>query len=333
MAERPNNSEKAGSLPDLEVWLVSTSALRTPAYRHHKPSNQAVVTLDGRDIYLGRYGSPQSRAEFDRLLAEWLANGRRLPVPVVGSDLTVNELVLAYLGHADTYYVKNGKLTVEPGNIRLAVRPLRRLYGHTQAREFGPVALKAVRAAMVEGDICRSEINRRIGRIVRIFKWAVSEELVPPSVHQALQTVPGLRRGRADVRESEPVKPVADLFVDAIKPYVSHQVWAMVELQRLSGMRPGEVCMMRSCDLDTSSRVWTYTPESHKTYSGPPALGLPGDPRSGRRDESRYDPPDPWTGRQGVDRSSGIANRRTTGDNPNLHEGRGLRRHGVCGFA
>jgi integrase len=198
-------------------------------------------------------------------LAEWLSNGRRLPAPVAVSDITVNELAEAYLRHADAYYVKNGKPTVEPGNIRLAIRPLRKLYGHTLAREFGPVALKAVRNAMAGADICRSEINRRIGRIVRIFKWGVSEELVPPSVHQALQTVPGLRRGRADVRESEPVKPVPDAFVDAIKPHVSRQVWAMVELQRLTGMRPGEVCSMRSADIDTSGRVWIYTPERHKT--------------------------------------------------------------------
>jgi integrase len=257
--------------------------LRTPSYRHHRPSNQAVVTLDGQDIYLGRYGSPESRAEFDRLLAEWLSNGRRLPAPVAGSDITVNELAEAYLRHADAYYVKNGKPTVEPGNIRLAIRPLRQLYGHTLAREFGPVALKAVRNAMAEADICRSEINRRIGRIVRIFKWAVSEELVPPSVHQALQTVPGLRRGRADVREAEPVRPVPDAFVDAIKAYVSRQIWAMVELQRLTGMRPGEVCTMRSADIDTSGRVWTYTPERHKTehhdrerriYLGPTAQAI-----------------------------------------------------------
>ena len=283
MAERPKDSKKAGSLPDWGIWPVFVPTLRTPSYRHHKPSNQAVVTLDGRDIYLGRYGSPESRAEFDRLLAEWLSNGRRLPAPASGSDLTVNELARAYLRHADAYYVKNGKPTVEPGNIRLAIRPLRQLYGHTLAREFGPVALKAVRGAMAEADICRSEINRRIGRIVRVFKWAVSEEMVPSSVHQALQTVPGLRRGRADVRESEPVKPVADAFVDAIKPYVSRQVWAMVELQRLTGMRPGEVCSMRSADIDTSGRVWTYTPERHKTehhgrerriYLGPTAQAI-----------------------------------------------------------
>src|SRR5512135_941927 len=39
----------------------------------------------------------------------------------------------------------------------------------------------------------------------------------------------------------------------------------MVELQRLTGMRPGEVCRMRACDLDTAGRVWVYTPERHKT--------------------------------------------------------------------
>jgi hypothetical protein len=48
----------------------------TPSYRHHKPSGQAVVTLSGRDMYLGRFDSPERRAEHDRLIAEWLANGR-----------------------------------------------------------------------------------------------------------------------------------------------------------------------------------------------------------------------------------------------------------------
>src|SRR5262245_18791543 len=67
MAERPIVSEKAGSLPDLEVWPMSALTPRTPSYRHHKPSGQAVVTQDGRDIYLGRYGSPESRKWFQRL--------------------------------------------------------------------------------------------------------------------------------------------------------------------------------------------------------------------------------------------------------------------------
>jgi len=118
---------------------------------------------------------------------------------------------------------------------------------------------------MIDSGLCRSEVNKRVRHVLRAFKWAVEEEMVPPSLHHGLKAVPGLRRGRADVRESEPVKPVPDAFVDAIKHHVSRQVWAMVQLQRLSGMRPGEVCIMRSCDLDASGRVWAYTPESHKT--------------------------------------------------------------------
>ncbi|HEU5117937.1 MAG TPA: hypothetical protein VFT74_15020, partial [Isosphaeraceae bacterium] len=66
---------------------------RTPSYRLHKPSGQAVVTLGGRDYYLGLYGSSESRTEYDRRLAEWLANGRRAatPLPTSDSDLIIHE--------------------------------------------------------------------------------------------------------------------------------------------------------------------------------------------------------------------------------------------------
>ena len=265
--------------------MFASPRFRTPSYRLHKPSNQAVVTLDGRDIYLGRYGTPESRAEYDRLIAEWLSHGRRLPGPASGSgtDLTVNEILLAYLRHADSYYTKGGRPTSEPKNIRLALRPLRQLYGHTLARDLGPLRLKTTRQAMIESDLCRSEVNKRVRHIIRAFKWAVGEEMIPSSVYQSLKAVSGLRLGRADVRESEPVKPVPDAFVDAIQPFVARQVWAMVELQRLSGMRPGEVTSMRSCDIDTSGRVWIYTPSEHKTehhgkerpvYLGPRAQAI-----------------------------------------------------------
>ncbi len=40
---------------------------RTPKYRHHKPSGLAVVRLSGRDIYLGKYDTPDSRVRYDRV--------------------------------------------------------------------------------------------------------------------------------------------------------------------------------------------------------------------------------------------------------------------------
>jgi hypothetical protein len=72
-----------------------------------------------------------------------LANGRQVAIEVKGpGDLAVNELVLAYLKVADGYYIKSGRPPVEPGNIRLAVRPLLRIYGHTPACKYSPLVLK-----------------------------------------------------------------------------------------------------------------------------------------------------------------------------------------------
>ena len=45
-------------------------SIRTPSYRLHKTSGRAVVTIDGREIYLGKYGSAESRERYGRLIAE-----------------------------------------------------------------------------------------------------------------------------------------------------------------------------------------------------------------------------------------------------------------------
>jgi hypothetical protein len=89
-------------------------------------------------------------------------------------------MMLAYLEHADAYYVKNGRPTKEPEDIRYAMRPARKLYGYTLARSFGPLALKTVRRALIDSSVCLNEVNKRVGKIKRAFNWAVSEEPVPP---------------------------------------------------------------------------------------------------------------------------------------------------------
>jgi integrase len=71
--------------------------------------------------------------------------------------------------------------------------------------------------------------------------------------------------GRTEAPEGEPVRPVPEEHVAAVLPHLFRQVKAMVELQTLTGMRPGEVCVMRTCDVDRSGRLWTYKPGSHKT--------------------------------------------------------------------
>jgi integrase len=240
-----------------------------PKYRKHH-SGQAVVTLDGRDYYLGPHGSKSSKTEYDRLIAEWLAGGRRLP-PANGSHgLTIVELLVAFWKFAKGYYLgADGEPGKELKCYRLALRPLKELYGSKAVAEFGPISLKAVRQRMVEADHARTYINHQVNRIRHVFKWGVENELVSPSILHGLQAVAGLRFGRSEARESQPVKPVPDSSVDAILPFVSPQVGAMIRLQRVTGMRSGEVIIMRGADIDMASKVWVYTPASHKTaYRG-----------------------------------------------------------------
>ena len=45
----------------------------------HCATGQAVVRLNGKDFYLGRYGSAAAKAEYDRRITECLGNGRQLP--------------------------------------------------------------------------------------------------------------------------------------------------------------------------------------------------------------------------------------------------------------
>ncbi len=94
-----------------------------PKYRKHRASGQAVVTLNGRDFYLGPHGTKASKVEYDRLIAEWLANGRVPDEPA--AVLTVVELAARYLRFAKGYYQKNGKCTgVVPGHQgRIELRP------------------------------------------------------------------------------------------------------------------------------------------------------------------------------------------------------------------
>jgi hypothetical protein len=49
-----------------------------PKYRKHRASGQAIVTLNGRDHYLGPHGTKTSKIEYDRLVAEYLTSGRAI---------------------------------------------------------------------------------------------------------------------------------------------------------------------------------------------------------------------------------------------------------------
>lgn len=239
----------------------------TPKYRHHRASGHAVVNLSGVDHYLGPHGTRASKREYDRLVGEWLAAGRESPALASdeAADITITEVAVRYWRHAAGYYQKNGKPTGTLASIKAMLKVLRARYGALEARRFGPLSFQALKQHMIEKDWARAYVNDHLGRVRRMFKWAAAQELIPASVYQALTTVPGVRSGRGEAREPAPIGPVALAMVAATLPHLPSVVSHMVQLQLLTGMRPGEVCILRPCDVDRSTDPWQYRPSHHKT--------------------------------------------------------------------
>lgn len=247
--------------------------MRVPKYRLHKGSGQAVVEIAGKRTYLGVYESAESKAKYHAIIADYLANGQQNRVADTpnrvepqSDSITVAQLCDAFDEYALTYYRRaDGTLTSEPDNVKQACRELRSIYGASPVDHFTPKDFKRVRDAMVKRKLSRSHINRQCARIKLVFRWGVGEGEVNATTWHGLTAVRGLKYGRCEAKESNPVKPANLTDVEAAKRHCSKQVRAMIDIQLLTGMRPGEVVAMRACDLNTSGKVWTYTPAQHKT--------------------------------------------------------------------
>jgi len=258
---------------------------KTPSYRQRKGYSQAIVTLTDsvtkkrRDFWLGEFGTSASRECYHRLIAEWEALGRRLPTqkPILSSSPsdetdtpTITVIIAAYWKWAKSYYQPN-----ESGTLRVVLRLLRQHYGTEAASNFGPKKLRALREAMIVGDVngdpprqpwSRGYINQQVQRIRRLFRWAASHEMISAEVYQTLDTIEPLKRGRTKAREGRKIKPVPIEQLDAVRPYLNRQIRALVELQLLTGARPGELLRMRPIDIEryNATNVWLYRPKEHK---------------------------------------------------------------------
>lgn len=97
--------------------------------------------------------------------------------------------------------------------------------------------------------------------------------------------VDGLRKGRCQVRESDPILPVSLEVVEATLPHLPQVTADMIRFQLLTGARPGEVCSMTPASIHREGDAWEYRVDGHKTehhgrnrtvYIGPDAQAILG---------------------------------------------------------
>jgi hypothetical protein len=141
---------------------------RSPKYSLHKASGQAVVKFGGRVHYLGPFGTPESKAKYQSLIAKWASGqGKQVAmIPLVAETpnepLAVTELILRFWTHAEKHYRKNGEPTDELACYRAVLKHLRAACGQMPAKDFGPGMLDTVRQRMIEAGNSRGYINKQV---------------------------------------------------------------------------------------------------------------------------------------------------------------------------
>jgi integrase len=90
-------------------------------------------------------------------------------------------------------------------------------------------------------------------------------EYVPPEVITALEAVEPLRKGQTKAAELPPVVDVPEEHVEAALVHVQRIPRDLIRFIRLVGCRPGEACMIRPQDVDTTSAEWRWDIPEHKT--------------------------------------------------------------------
>ena len=239
---------------------VSTSqAVRVPSYRHQKSRNLAVVRIDGKDHYLGPYDSPVPTA-LPQLIYESLARKGSVEPDPSGSKLepaelepTINELILTYWRHAEGYYVRDGKPTSELSCIKMALRSSTNSTNTPRPRSSVLWPSRRCGKRWCVSRRARMAIDRDVHRVRRMFKWAASEELSRPRSDQlssrrflSSRPHPGPNDRASPARSHRGRQRHPPPF--SLSPIVR----AMVQLQLLTGSRPGEVSSLRPCRPPTA---------------------------------------------------------------------------------
>lgn len=245
--------------------------------RLHQGSRQGYVLVGEpgarRRQYVGPFwtdGSERAVSPATLEAARLAILERALGAAAAPEALTVAELARRYMAHVRTKYAARASRIPHHGS---SMRLLEEFAGSLPAEGFGPLRLRAFRESLVrlrrkdseESRYTRKSVNEHVQRVAVAFRWGVSMELVPESVHAALRTVLALEAGEvATLREGKKVEdaPVDDVL--RVLPFLSAELAAVVRVMLLTAARPSEILELRGADLTEGSDGWFVVPVQHK---------------------------------------------------------------------
>ena len=234
------------------------------SYRLHKATGQAVVSIHGKDFYLGKYGSPESKERYQKILQ---------------SQSSFQRLAEQYLAYAEGYY-RGGK---EWLRIKRAFELFHQAVETIPAGQISKSHLRKFQRFLVDQSVCRRYINQLVGCLLRGVKWLASNDLLEPNRYHDLRLVPSLRAGRSPAPDYPDIGPAPMSSIASVLRLLHPLQATLVQVQLLLGCRPDEILQMRLQDIDRSQQPWVYRPTQHKNkyrghqrliYIGPEAQRL-----------------------------------------------------------
>jgi integrase len=245
-----------------------------PALKSH--GGRARVYWHGRWHYLGKTGSEEARSRYAQFIAQ-IAIDPTAGARIRGDYLMV-ELMADYLATipADDFQLVS--------RVRRAASLLAQHHATTPVVAFGPVAAHAWRLWLCSDagpNLGQRTTKYYFQQVVEALRWAIRTERLRPEETQidAIRELKPITRKHA--RPPKKVLPVADDLVERTLPHLRGPVAAMVRVQRLTGMRPKEVRLLRPCEIHQAGAVtlssgvqidmskfaglWVYVPSTHKT--------------------------------------------------------------------
>ena len=214
----------------------------------------------------------QAKAAYAVWLSSWTTQDRVKNPNATAQIYSVADLAADYLAHAKRVFVKHGRMTSTCWNVAYAMQAILDAWGRRAASSIEAPDLAAVREAMIEGEDAVGRkytravttVNDRLFIIKQSFRWARERGLVSKEHLYDLMMVQPLKAGRCEAKAPRGIKPVDEHWVAITKPFCASPVRAMIDIQWLTGMRPGEAVIMRSTDIDMAGDCWLYTPHAHK---------------------------------------------------------------------
>lgn len=184
-------------------------------------------------------------------------------LPAVSVDhYTLSELQEMYVEWAKRFFVTRDR----PGyHQELASQSVINILGDIYWSELDTVQFERYRQALLDMGKNRTCINQMCTNLLTWMKWCYAHKKISHRIDLELQSVKRLQPDDYGVSEKIPREPVGWEQVQQLFPFVSPNVVAMITLQYWSGMRPGEVCVMRPCELVWDGKMMYYNLAKHKT--------------------------------------------------------------------